>query len=849
MKRFALGLLVLLSLVGGAAAQSFASAWNERSDRSWLGPDYWANRLQDWAIRGGRLECVRAALPQRTVHLTCWQIQRPQGGLTVSVRAGVAGAAAGSRRPPATAFAGLLIGAADGDLDPRAACLVQSTPGPDGGYLLGVDGSGVLFLREHSEREDRKQKTALLAAGAAVLDDVRLTLTIKRRGRVSRLTGRATDAAGTELGTVVLDDVPTAALRGNLALVSHRGDGKERARFWFDDWQAEGKMLVHHPERALGPIVAAFHTLSRGTLKLSAVMMPVGGDTGGDSGGEVELQLQRDGEWRAVAKERFAAPDYTAVFRLTDWSEAARVPYRLAYGDAVYAGAIRPEPTRAEIRLGALTCVHQVRHGFGRPGYPWNRDALWFPHGDLTEKLELQDPDLLFFAGDQIYEGASPTPPSRGDDAGLDYLYKWYLFCWAFRDVARERPAAIIPDDHDVFQGNLWGGGGASVKRDNMGGYVMPAAWVRMVERTQTSHLPDPVDPAPVQQGIGVYFTSLRYGGVDFAVLEDRKFKSGPNGLVQHNGPRPDHINDPGFDIRQADVPGAKLLGERQLRFLDQWARDWDGVKMKAVLSQTIFANVATHHGPRQDFLIADMDSNGWPQAGRNAAIGAIRKAFAPMIGGDQHLATLVQHGVTAWRDAGYSFCVPAMANFYLRSWRPPEPGGNWQEGMPEVTGDYLDGFGNKITVLAVTNKGESPGREPVGLHDQNPGYGIVAFDTKARTVRFECWPRYAVPGQDAQYAGWPVTVRQTDNYGRRGVANLPRIVVTGCDEPVIVVEDGSGQLIYAIRAPRSDFRPKVFRPGRYRVTVSDGSGDPERRKVLDLEPTRDPDVTVEVRW
>ena len=35
-----------------------------------------------------------------------------------------------------------------------------------------------------------------------------------------------------------------------------------------------------------------------------------------------------------------------------------------------------------------------------------------------------------------------------------------------------------------------------------------------MVERTQTAHLPDPVDPTPVDQGIGVYFTELVWGRV-----------------------------------------------------------------------------------------------------------------------------------------------------------------------------------------------------------------------------------------------------------------------------------------------------------------------------------------------
>ncbi|MCR9244788.1 MAG: alkaline phosphatase D family protein [bacterium] len=827
-------------LLPGLAAQKFESGWRGQPDAIWFGPEYWANRLQDWERRNGRAECTRARLPMRTLHLTTWRAQHRRGDLKLRVRVGradgVPGEAAGL---PATAFAGILVGAGHPELDPRGACLVQSAPGPDGGCVFGIDGKGTLFLRQNLARKERLEATKPLVGGGAVLNEVLLDLRVVPGRKFAKLLGKALAPDGTLLGEVALKKVPNADVMGNLALVSHRGGNKDRARFWFSGWRAEGRMLQHEPNRGLGPIVAAFHTLSRGVLKMSAVMAPCVGEVG--------LEVERGGKWTEVARERFTAPDYTAVFRIEGWRAAARVPYRLRYGSATYEGAIRAEPAGRELRLGALTCVHQVKHGFGRAGYPWSENALWFPHADLTTRLEQQNPDLLFFAGDQIYEGASPTPPSRGDDAGLDYLYKWYLFCWAFRDVARERPAAIIIDDHDVFQGNLWGAGGRKTDRDNKGGYVMPADWVRMVERTQTSHLPDPVDPRPIEQGIGVYFTSLLYGGVDFAILEDRKFKSGPNGLVEHGGPRPDHINDPDFDASEADIAGAELLGERQLAFLERWARDWRGVELKAVLSQTIFANVATHHGPRQTFLIADMDSNGWPQSGRNAALRAIRKAFAPMIAGDQHLGTLVHHGVEGYRDAGWSFCVPAMANFYLRSWRPPEPGLNHEEGMPEVTGDYVDGFGNMISVFATTNVDGPSGREPAALHDLNPGYGIVAFDPKSHAIRFECWPRYADPAVDKQYAGWPVTIEQTDNYARSPIARLPRIEVTGCERPVIAVENIRGDLVYALRSARSEFRPPVFEMGKYRVTVSDGSGEEARTKVLELSPTSNPDEVVTV--
>ena len=196
--------------------------------------------------------------------------------------------------------------------------------------------------------------------------------------------------------------------------------------------------------------------------------------------------------------------------------------------------------------------------------------------------------------------------------------------------------------------GNLWGENGkrSTIPGDADGGYRYPVAYVNQVQRQQSWNLPDPVDPAPVKRGIGVYFTRLTVGGVDFAILEDRKFRSGPAGKIPSMGPRPDHVNDPAYDPTTIDLPGLQLLGERQQRFLRNWAQDWTGAEMKAVLSQTAFGGTAHTHGQRDARLLADLDCNGWPQTKRNLALEEIRRAWAVHLCGDQHLAVVVKHGI-----------------------------------------------------------------------------------------------------------------------------------------------------------------------------------------------------------
>jgi hypothetical protein len=204
------------------------------------------------------------------------------------------------------------------------------------------------------------------------------------------------------------------------------------------------------------------------------------------------------------------------------------------------------------------------------------------------------------------------------------------------------------------------------------------------------------------------------------------------------------------------------------------------------------------------------------------------------MIGGDQHLATIIHHGVDDWNNAGWSFLVPSITNFYLRAWLPKKPPRRPFDGMPPYTGEYLDGFGNPITVWAATNPEKSVGKEPEWLHSKKPGYGIVRLNKKTRKITMECWPRYAKPFDlfAKQYLGWPKTIDQMDNYGREAAACLPTITVSGMNNPVVqIIDETSGEIIYTIRINGADFRPKVFKKGAYAIKV--GEPDTNTFKML----------------
>lgn len=557
-------------------------------------------------------------------------------------------------------------------------------------------------------------------------------------------------------------------------------------------------------------ICFAMYTVEKQVLKLTAQLYPLQEQDSRN----IYLEIENNGKWQKVSQSKVRENDYVlnkakawnVLFRVENWDHSKDWKYRVVAldGVATYSGIIRKDPVdKNEIVVAAFT---------GNS----NNDRRMKP--DILANMKKIDPDLLFFSGDQSYDHK-------------DHLYAWLLFGRQFGEIIKDRPTICIPDDHDIGQGNLWGAEGRKSTGTGGcadGGYVYPVQYVNEVQFAQTANLPDPYDPTPIQRDISVYYTSLNVGGVDFAIIEDRKFKTGPLGIVETPGhQRPDLINDPDYDRQSVDHPDAKLLGDRQLKFLRDWGTRWEAVKMKAVLSQTIFVNAAHKTGPWR--VVADLDSNGWPQTGRNKALKEIRKSFAYMIAGDQHLGTVIHQGVDEWRDAGFSFCVPSIVNYWPRSWLPLDKGLNPVSKLLEHTGDYHDGFCNKLTMYAYSNP--SNDWKAIGTKDDPfaggaAGYGIVRFNKKDRTITAECWPRNVdITNPSAkQYPGWPVTIRQEDNYGRKPAAYLPELHIQGETDPVVqVIKETNGNIVYTIRINGNTFRPKVFEAGKYTVKVSKG--------------------------
>ncbi len=801
--------------------------------RAWLGREYWANPLQDWRRAGERLEC-HVSGGDRNVFWLVKEISANGGDFTMSVRLGRLG---NQQAEKAEGWVGFRTGMRGYFSDYRDTAIRGL------GLDCGITAEGRLFIGTVKD--------------GPVIDSLEdTTLTLETRGSRFRL------SAG---GRSVEETVPAEWIGGGVALVCHSGEapralptraepatansGKPNQqrggamRFWFREWKLSGAGVVERPERAWGPILFTQYTISGGVLKMTAQLAPCEGDEPA-----VELRIQGRAPLRADV-ETYSS---TASFRIANWDAREELPFDLTFGGHSHTGTIRRDPKEKNvITVGALTC----QGDFG------------FPHAEIARNLASARPDILFFTGDQLYEanggyGIQRRPP---EVARLDYLRKWYMFGWAWGELTRHIPCICLPDDHDVYHGNLWGAAGRRAEHppgpedqqaaQDSGGYTMPARWVNLVQKTQSSHLPDSPEPATVDQSITVHYSQLVWGGIGFAILEDRKWKSAPKTLMPEAKIRNGWPQNPDWvSAKQGDVPGAQLLGERQERFLESWAQDWpEGVEMKAVVSATIFCNLATlpksmtsdagtPNLPVQpqggyaaeEKLTEDHDSNGWPQTPRNRALRSMRTCLAVHIAGDQHLPSTVQYGIDAFNDGPYAICTPAISNIFPRRWYPPQPGANRKAGAPRYAGEYTDGFGNRMTVHAVANP-QQFGSAPRALNERAPGFGLVIFDKKARKIRLENYPRWAdfSKGKRETYPGWPITIDQTDN-GLNGAAwelQLPG-KAAGL---VSVTPRGGREAILVWRTGEAIGRVPIWQEGVYTVRI----GDREFRDVKAIPRVR----------
>lgn len=780
-------LVAMLSVGIPASADTETFDWKKLEDRRWLGSAFWANRLQDWSVRDGQLQCAHADAggSWRTAHLLTQDLSSKGDRFEVELTFDSA----------ADGHLGILVGAGEGQLNYKQASMIQSVPGLGGGFLIDaafIDKS--LCIRDFGSDAEVMVPKPLAKAqwGTELKRGTPVTLRIvgKRKSSTTfELNASLTDGVEQVAATQV--DVAADRLVGNIAMVS-RG-GTQQAPHRISSLRLAGERIDKHPERAYGPIAGVLYSVAGGDLKVGVQCMSIGktilkGKTFGQ-GSRVGVQLEKrqaDGSWSPVTQPvGVSEPDYYALLRVRghDRSEAAdfRVVILNGPSDAVmpYPFHVPAEPTDGELVIGGISCTGDIgRKSLGdkallKPGETfigvWSPANQWAPFSGITEPLIDRDPDIVFFTGDQLYEWW-PTPIDMTDPMPTeDYLYKWMIWHWSFQDVTSRVPCLVQTDDHDVWHPNLWGDGSRLMTDgwDHGGGYIKSSYFVNMVQRTMCGHNPDAYDPGPSDSGITNYFCTFTYGGVDFALLEDRKFKTAMP------------------TVKSGIEP--KMLGDAQLKMLAEWAESPNEAPVRIVVSQTNYVTLNTN---AMGNMFADVDSNGWPKPARDKAVELFGKAGAFLFTGDQHLASVTRMDTPTAKNGVLQFSQPAGGCIWWRWFYPNQKQRKDQgavDGTQSYIGQFADAFGNTFETLAVANPADesvmrvynnngqakfilTAEQRAAGIGTryrihQGEGFGVIHINAASDRMTLECWPdkNATMLHPYRQFDGWPIQLKLSD--------------------------------------------------------------------------------------
>ena len=615
--------------------------WRRTHDRVWLGDSFWANPMEDWRVVDGAAE-VQTSGGDRNVHLITHRLTGEPGRFRMSVRC---------RRVEAgeqDGGAGFRIGVRNLIDDHRSNCFARGVgvdAGLVGGRLVLGGSSGEIGAGDRIGTEG----VILVLDGLTPGENCALTLT-------------ALALDGTELGRA-MNFARAADIEGNVAIVSNfdreipKGEG---ARYRFSEWTVDGDAFEVDDDRRFGPILWSMYSMSDSrsdegfVVKLTALLPPLG--EGDDR--RVELLIEHDGEWRSHGFAELDPDAWTATFRLPRWNEREAAPFRLAY--------------RERHTDGGETAHEVARHDPGEPG----RAAAAAGRAHLPERLLVS-----LRSGGRPRSGARPRP---------DLLLRRPALRepWRLRPDPRtggtrdpELPAQVLPVRLGVPRGDarpadaVHPGRPRRVPGQHLGrGRQTDGDRPRYLDARRVpgagadgqrgpSHETHRTIPAPsirrrsnrTSASTTATWSTAAWGSPSWATGSSR---AAPSAWTPGPG-APTTCWTTMSTPRNSTSPGSSCSANGRRSFLEQWAGDWRGHTMKVLLSQTVFAGVATHHGAYDDFLAADLDCGGWPQTPRNRVIRMLRKAKCLHVCGDQHLPSLVQYGADRQRDGCWALLHP----------------------------------------------------------------------------------------------------------------------------------------------------------------------------------------------
>ena len=335
---------------------NFISELPENINRVWIGPEYWANPLQDWQISKGRIECISSG-GDRNVYLLSHELTDRSGTVKMSV---IMGRLKNYHENLTEGWIGFKTGVR-GEFNDYRNSAVRGD-----GFRCGITTNGVLFIGNVDSTNEKIK---------APLQNLRLNFSAEPKGQMYLVTLSCFDENNKLLSKVSNNAINKDWLHGGVALVCNNGkiedisvtrpevfhdnwgfkQGTARGgnvEFWFKDWKLYGSKVIFFPDHYFGPVLFTQYTLSKGILKMTAQMPPIG-----EQDAQTVRLETKNSSWKTISKAAIDPLSCTATFRVKNWDSSKDIPYRVTYQfyckngvqkTYYYSGTIRREPWQKE---------------------------------------------------------------------------------------------------------------------------------------------------------------------------------------------------------------------------------------------------------------------------------------------------------------------------------------------------------------------------------------------------------------------------------------------------------------------------------------------------------------------
>lgn len=774
---FLLAIVQFASCGKESANLQFNAELRKDIKRNQISENFWANRLQDWQLNKGRIECINTSLPLRTLHLLPYTISSDSGTVKISMKIGSI-----KKNDSLTKhdYAGLILGAGALTDDFRKRAFIHQTHTKSGGIIAAVNGMGKLIFIDN-ETGEFLNLAAAEEIKTPIFSTQGLYMQIKLypEGETYSLNFSIVKETEEEvLSHAKVMNIPKEKIEGNIAFVVNSPQNNCKSGIWFQDFKLSGTKLNYNENSKISPIIGAFYNYFNKQVHLKAQLMPPGFNS--DNKVRLEISEYEKDEWKQIAEQEIDSVSYTADFSFKLKKHNTIYNYRLIYSEKddkgktkefFYEGLIKNKQKNT-LKLTVIKNTSRMLPTTSWVTKPNNKNRFSLPDSTLSEMLINDKSDFYMFQGELIDKSGfiENSGSKLLQNLKLNYLYELYKWHLSFSEITKNHSCLLLLKD-DFLE-----------NRNNENEFNLNLSETEYLKKLicKTQHSPE-IECSSQNQ----LLSSFSIGGVNFAYIPEAKREKSDSLLL---------VN------RYLNKPDSFMLSRK--RELKKWALNWDNSELKAIITSEPISSLETLNSRKTNIKYNK----------NKDIIDYAQKTFSVIISSSD-TSSFFKYGIKKYADASYSYIAPASISSLV---------------MKKQNNEFISQELNRINLLA---KAEKNTKKDV-LNSFS--YGLISFNKFQQSISF--YNKKIVLTEEEQLKdtnNWSIKILAKSNYNKSSPAYLPLLRIKGAlSKPVITIFDSrTKELIYTKRINKLSYKPKVFYWGRYDIEILDTNTG--RKKII----------------